>query len=106
MDMVTVDDDEKSSRFLFPDTRDSRCIMTYEEYHAHTQNLERETHFRDLCVCVLEGELTLELPEHEPHVVKAKDAAYLKAGTTHIASNRIDETLPMVVVEIKNYKLL
>ena len=101
-EMTTLDDGEKSSRFFFPDTRDARCIMTYEEYQPHTHNLEKESHPRDLCVYVLEGELTLEVAGRDRLTVGRGDAAYLRAGLTHIASNRADSVLRMVVVEIKD----
>lgn len=101
-DMVVVDDGEKASRFLFPDSRASRCIMTYEEYQPNTRNLERESHPRDVCVYILEGELSLEIPNRELLVAQTGDAVYLQSGTTHIASNRGSEVLRMVVAEIKN----
>ncbi len=101
-EMTTLDDGDKLSKFLFPDTRDSRCIMTYEEYRPHTRNIEKETHSRDVCVYVLEGELTLEIPGSNQLIAKAGDAAYIRAGTPHVATNRNDAPLRMVVVEIKS----
>jgi transcriptional regulator with XRE-family HTH domain len=99
--MTVIDDGEKYSKFLFPDTRETGCIMTYEEYQPYTRNLEKESHPRDLCIYVLAGELSLEIPLRKPIVVRAGDSAYLKAGTTHVASNRTEEILRMVVVELK-----
>lgn len=100
--MAVLDDGEKSSRYLFPDTRDARCIATYEEYQPHTRNLEKESHPRDLCAYVLGGELTLEIPGRDTIIAGTGDAVYLCAGMTHVASNRSDQVLRMVVVEIKN----
>ncbi len=100
-DMTSLDDGEKSSKFLFPDTRDSRCIMTYEEYRPHTRNLERESHSKDLCIYVLDGELSLEISGRGTLSLGQGDSAYLRSGTGHIASNRRDGVLRMVVVEIK-----
>ena len=100
-DMTVIADGEKLSRFLFPDTENCGCLMSYEEYRPHTTHHEREAHPRDLCILVLSGVLTLEVPGRETYLVRTGDAAYLRAGQTHVSSNRHDQLLRIVVVELK-----
>lgn len=98
-DMPVLDDGEKRVRYLLPAEVGARCVLTYEVYQPHTLHAEHETHPRDLYVYVLQGVLTLEVEGAGTHRIAAGDAAVLRAGTTHVASNAEDGLLTLMVVE-------
>ena len=100
-EMPILDDGEKRVRYLLPG-EDERFILTHEIYQPHTRHAEREAHPRDLYVYVLKGTLTLALGDGLTHRIRKGEAARLRAGTSHVASNEGDNALEMVVVEVRS----
>jgi transcriptional regulator with XRE-family HTH domain len=99
-DMQVLDDGDKVWRFLFPSHRDIQAVMTYEEYRPGTRNAEQERHPADICGLVMGGVLTLEVPGQSPVKIKAGDSFYIRAGTSHTATNRGRALLRLIAVEI------
>jgi transcriptional regulator with XRE-family HTH domain len=87
--------------YAFPERRDIRMVLTYEEYQPRSRVAEEEVHKTDLCGYVLEGALTLEVPGRGTLRADAGDAFYIPALQRHVARNEGDVTLRMVVVQLK-----
>jgi len=99
-DMQALDDGDKLWRYLFPNHRAVKAIMTYEEYRPGTRNVEQERHPSDVCGVVLGGVLTLEAPGRPPVRVNAGDSFYIRANTLHAAVNRGRKLLRLIAVEL------
>ena len=93
---------ERVWSYLFPSDPDIKVIITYEEYIPHTSIREPELHHNDFCGYVLDGELTIDIPEKGRYIVHSGESFYLKAGTEHISYNDSDNILTMIVIELKH----
>jgi len=87
--------------YAFPERRDLKMVLTYEEYAPLSRVTEEEAHRTDLCGYVLEGALTLDLTDSTTVEAVAGDAFYLRAGQRHVARNAGEATLRLVVVQLK-----
>ncbi len=98
-DMKALEEEDRTWIFAFPSHPSVEVELTYEEYQPHTRIEEVEHHPMDVCGLVLDGELTIEIPERGTYVARRNDAFYLKAGTPHISRNKSDAVLRMVVAK-------
>ena len=88
--------------FAFPSDPNFKMIMTFEEYYPNIKKREVELHYNDLCVFVIEGEITVEVLGKGVFKANEKDAYYLKAGLRHIVYNQTDQITKLVAVEINH----
>jgi quercetin dioxygenase-like cupin family protein len=99
-DMQVLDDGDRRWRYLFPNRRVVKAVMTYEEYRPKTRQVVTEKHPADVCGVVLAGTLTLAVSGQAPVTVGAGDSFYIRAGIPHTAANLGAEPLRLVVVEL------
>jgi transcriptional regulator with XRE-family HTH domain len=100
-DMQSLEEEDRTWWYAFPNRPDFRITLAYEEYQPHSRVLEVERHKMDVCGLVIDGALTLEMPGKGTVVAEKNDAFYLKTGTSHVARNQGNKTLRMVVAQLK-----
>lgn len=97
--MKGLDEEDRTWIFAFPSHPSIEIELTLEEYQPHTQLEEVEHHPMDVCGIVLDGELTIEIPERGVYRARKNDGFYLKAGTPHISRNESGKVLRLVVAK-------
>jgi transcriptional regulator with XRE-family HTH domain len=98
--MAVSEDPERRWYYAYPKHPDIRFELTYEEYQAHLEIIEEESHRSDIGGFVISGELTLDVVDQGVFVLKAGDAFYIKAGQLHSTRNNSDKVLKIVAARI------
>lgn len=99
--MRALNEVDRTWWYAFPERPDIKVTLTYEEFEPRSAVSEIESHRTDICGYVLQGTLTLEIPDRGVLKAEKGDAFYIPAHQPHVARNEEATTLRLVALQLK-----